>query len=452
MGIAAFVLLLVIEALLAVRTCRKDTEKKTWRRERLIARAAETGIIVLFTALPAGQKWRFVPVMALLLLLLVIAALSALLGKNREDGIKKPVPVILSGLSAAVLFGIFMIPAFLFTGYSGLPVSGSHPVGRAAAILIDRSRTDPFEEDGSCREIPVHFYYPKDGEEERYPLVVFSHGAFGYYESNTSTYMELASNGYVVAALDHPHHAFFTEDTGGSTVLVDMDFLSTALNLNSLMTDDEEEYVLYRDWMALRTADMGCAVDEIKAAAASGALSEAWSVSEDEKGTIVQVLAMTDTSRIGLMGHSMGGAASVELGRERDDIAAVIDIDGTMLGEYSGTEKGKFTVREEPYPLPVLEFVNWDSYSGLQEHPELAADYPNTVLMERAAEGFAITIRDTEHMDYTDLPLLSPTLGKMLGSGSRGTEETMTIVNSKVLAFFDTYLKGEGSFAAEAVY
>ncbi|MBQ5851909.1 MAG: hypothetical protein IIW54_14020, partial [Lachnospiraceae bacterium] len=31
-----------------------------------------------------------------------------------------------------------------------------------------------------------------------FPLVVFSHGAFGYYESNTSTYMELASNGYVV--------------------------------------------------------------------------------------------------------------------------------------------------------------------------------------------------------------------------------------------------------------
>ena len=72
--------------------------------------------------------------------------------------------------------------------------------------------------------------------------------------------------------------------------------------------------------------------------------------------------------------------------------------------------------------------------------------------MKNAGEGFVTTVRDTKHMDYTDLPLLSPTLGKMLGSGSRGTEETMTIVNSRVLSFFNCYLKGEGSFTAEDIY
>jgi acetyl esterase/lipase len=40
----------------------------------------------------------------------------------------------------------------------------------------------------------------------------------------------------------------------------------------------------------------------------------------------MSALAVTDPSRIGLMGHSMGGAASVELGRQRRDISAVIDI------------------------------------------------------------------------------------------------------------------------------
>ena len=216
--------------------------------------------------------------------------------------------------------------------------------------------------------------------------------------------------------------------------------------------DDEEEYALYRDWMDLRTADMGYAVDCIKAAAGEGAPDGAWSVSESGRASLMSALAVTDPSRIGLMGHSMGGATSVELGRQRRDISAVIDIDGTMLGEYTGTENGKFTVREDPYPLPVLEFVNWDSYSELQEYPEEAASYPNTVLMKNAGEGFVTTIRDTKHMDYTDLPLLSPTLGKMLGSGSRGTEETMTIVNSRVLSFFNCYLKGEGSFTAEDIY
>ena len=452
MGMTAFACLLAVEIFLAVRTCRRKTEKRIWRRERLLARAVQAAVTAFHIILSAGQKWRFVPALAFLLLLLAGAGLPSLFGKNREDGIKKPFSAILSGFFSCLLIGVFLIPAFLFTGYSGLPVSGSHPVAGASAILTDSSRTDPFETDGSFREVPVHFYYPGDGGEEKYPLVVFSHGAFGYYESNTSTYMELASCGYVVAALDHPHHAFFTEDTSGNMVIVDSDFLNTALNLNASEMNDEEEYVLYRDWMALRTADLECALDEIRDAALSGSLSSAWYVSESDRASLMSALAMTDPSRTGLMGHSMGGAASVETGRQRNDIAAVIDIDGTMLGEYTGTENGKFTVRQDPYPLPILEFVNWDSYSELQEYPQEAEAYPNTVLMKNAGEGFVTTIRDTEHMDYTDLPLLSPALGKMLGSGSRGTKETMTIVNSLVRSFFDSYLKGEGSFTAEAVY
>ncbi|MGX8687437.1 MAG: alpha/beta hydrolase family protein, partial [bacterium] len=307
MGMTAFALLLAVEILLAVRTCRRKTEKRIWRRERLAGRALQTGILILHIILTAGQKWRFMPALAFLLFLLAIAALSAFLRRNRADGIKKPFSAVLSGIFGCLLLFVFMIPALVFTGYSGLPVSGPYPVGRAHAILTDSTRADPFEGDGSFREVPVHFYYPEGEGEEKYPLVVFSHGAFGYYESNTSTYMELASNGYVVAALDHPHHAFFTEDTSGSMVIVDTNFLNTALNLNSSEMDDQEEYALYRDWMDLRTADMGYAVDCIKAAAGEGAPDGAWSVSESGRAPLMSALAVTDPSRIGLMGHSMGG-------------------------------------------------------------------------------------------------------------------------------------------------
>ena len=72
--------------------------------------------------------------------------------------------------------------------------------------------------------------------------------------------------------------------------------------------------------------------------------------------------------------------------------------------------------------------------------------------MKHASHGFSTTIRDTLHMDYTDLPLLSPTLGNMLGSGERDTKETMTIVNSLVREFFDCYLKGEGEFTVQDSY
>ena len=127
-----------------------------------------------------------------------------------------------------------------------------------------------------------------------------------------------------------------------------------------------------------------------------------------------------------------------------------------MLSEYTGVVDGKFTVNEEPYEVPVLEFVNWETYNELAEFMEEyraeGGRYPNDELMRHAATGFTTTIRDTKHMDFTDLPLLSPYLGNMLGSGERSTEETMTIVNSLVLSFFDCYLKGEGVFTVQDSY
>ena len=450
MGITAFAVLAILEIALAVRTCRKKTDKKTWRRDRLVIRAAEVLNMVLHLVCSAAQKWRFLPVLVFLGVLTVLAALAMLIKRNQEDGPKKPAGAIVSCVFCVLLFGLFLLPAFLFTDYSGLPVSGQHEIAETSAILIDSSRTDPFEQDGSFREVPVHVYYPADGT-EKYPLVVFSHGAFGYYQSNTSTYMELASNGYVVVALDHPHHAFFTQDTDGKIVIVDRDFINAAMNLNS-KTDPQEQFALYTQWMALRTADMSFAVDAIKAAAQTGETGESWVISDRDGEAIHAALNMTDTSRIGLMGHSMGGATSAELGRERSDIAAVIDLDGTMLGEYLGVEDGEFVIGDDPYTVPVLEFNNWESYLDREQYLAEGGRYPNDEVIGHASAGFSTTVRDTKHMDFTDLPLLSPFLGNMLGSGERRTEETMTIVNSAVLQFFNCYLKGEGVFTVQDIY
>ena len=452
MGLMLFVLLSALEIVLAFVGRGKEKRKKVWLKNRLFVRAAELVIVLAALLLPYGQKWRLVPALGFLVILGIIALLKWLRGRRKADGEKKTGSFVANCVLSVLLFALLLLPAFVFTGYNGLPVSGQYQVGEASAIVVDGSRTDPFEQDGSFREVPVHFYYPADAAKgEQFPLVVFSHGAFGYYQSNTSTYMELASNGYVVAALDHPHHAFFTQDTDGRSVTVDMDFLNTAMNLND-ETDVQEQYALYTNWMALRTADMNCVVDTLKAAGASGTLDEAWFLPENNADTILSVLKMTDMTKIGLMGHSMGGATAVQLGRERSDISAVIDIDGTMLGEYLGVENGEFVLCEEPYSVPVLEFNNWESYNDRKEYLEQGSRYPNDELIRNASESYSVTIRDTLHMDYTDLPLLSPFLGKMLGSGERGCEETMTIVNGLVLDFFNHTLKGEGAFSVQEIY
>ena len=452
MGLVLFILTAALEAALVIFSRVRPTEKKVWRRNRLFVRILELIVAVIAVLLPFGQRWRLTGVLVTLAVLACIAALAMLIKRGKQEGELHKANAVVSCVLSILLIGFALVPAFIFTGYRGLPVSGGYAVGETSAILVDSSRPDPFESDGSSRETPVHFYYPEtDDSAERFPLVIFSHGAFGYYQSNTSTYMELASNGYVVAALDHPHHAFFTKDTDGKTVIVDMDFMNTAINL-SVDMPAEQLYALYTDWMALRTADMGFVLDEIKAAVLSGETDESWFISGGKDEEILSVLSVTDITRIGLMGHSMGGAATVELGRERDDISAVIDVDGTMLGEYVGVENGELIIRDDPFTVPVLEFNNWESYNEIEEFLAQGGVHPNIELLSRASCGFTTTVRDTKHMDYTDLPLLSPFLGNMLGSGERGKAETMTTVNSLVLEFFNSFLKGEGVFTVQEIY
>ena len=461
MGLTVFVVLAGLEIALAIWTCTRSREASAQRKARLAVRCIQLAAVVIVLLLPAGQKWRFIPVLCFITVLLVVSIVIALAKRGKESKSRKPAATITACVACVLAIGILSIPAFVFTGYAGLPTSGEYRVAKASVILVDESRTDPFEQDGSAREVPVHFYYPADAgsREDEFPLVVFSHGAFGYYQSNTSTYEELASNGYVVAALDHPHHAIFTTDTDGRTVIVDQGFLNTALDISSqdaTELDPQEQLGTYQDWMALRTADMNFVLDELEEAGENDALDTSWHMADESENEILAVLDMANFTRIGLMGHSLGGATSVELGRQRDDVSAVVCLDGTMLGEYTGIANGMLSVDEEPYPVPVLEFVNWETYNelaqGIDELHARGGRYPNDELMRNAADGYTTTIRDTLHMDFTDLPLLSPALGNMLGSGNRDTEETMTIANSLVLDFFDCYLKGQGSFAVEEAY
>jgi len=201
--------------------------------------------------------------------------------------------------------------------------------------------------------------------------------------------------------------------------------------------------------MKLRVDDVNFVVDSIEAGA-SGDTSAFWFSDDSQKSDTLNALDLIDTDKIGLMGHSLGGATAVEVGRERDDIDAVVDIDGTMLGHIKGVKDNKYIIDEEPYEVPLLVFDNEESIkelNALTDYP-----YPNTTIKETATTYYATYIKGSLHMDYTDLPLFSPMLAKMLGSGDIDNGKAIDQVNSLVLAFFDCYLKGEGDFSVNESY
>lgn len=148
-------------------------------------------------------------------------------------------------------------------------------MAQASAILTDESRVEEFETDGSKREVPVYFYYPANAAEgEKFPLAIFSHGAFGYNKSNYSTFTELASNGYTVISTEHPYHSLFTKDTAGNTITVDPSFMSGIAAINSEGVDEETVFELSSKWLELRCDDIDFVIDSVKSTAGESALPE----------------------------------------------------------------------------------------------------------------------------------------------------------------------------------
>jgi hypothetical protein len=148
----------------------------------------------------------------------------------------------------------------------------------------------------------------------------------------------------------------------------------------------------------------------------------------------------------------MGGATAVEIGKERDDISAVIDLDGTMLGSIIGAENGKYIVEDVEYHVPLFEFKNAESHYEMIELEKMDYPYPNFVIRDNADVYYGTYFEGSLHMDYTDLPLFSPFLAKLLGSGNVDNAYMMDRVNSLAVSFFDCYLKGEGQFSVNESY
>ncbi len=446
-------LFLMIEIALLVITFTNQKEKKQWLRNRVIARMGEIAIFLLALLMPqVAWDFRFKMCFFLLVIRVVTALVSFVMKREKVAGNKSKFGAVVNAVLGILILTVSLVPAMLFTGYAGLETTGTYGVKETSAILVDESRIESFETDGSKREIPVHFYYleTENANENSFPLVIFSHGAFGYYQSNTSTYMELASHGYVVISLDHPYHSFFTEDTNGQLITVNPSFLQEVMYINEDGTPEEEIFELSSKWLAIRTADMKFVLDSVEAAKAKGECQTEWFIkTEAAEQEILKVLAMTDVNKIGLMGHSLGGAASVTVGRQREDIDAVIDLDGTMLGEQLGFENGNYQCYEEAYPIPLLSIDNEEHYL---DGNVIDALYVNNVVLANAVDGKHTYFAGSGHMNFTDLPLFSPVLASLLGTGTIDETECVIIMNDIILQYFDYYLKDKGEVMINECY
>lgn len=456
MHILLGLILVMTEAAFVMASFARRMEKREWNQKRLVVNALELAAFLMLLLLPGiDLSFRYSGLFLLLIIRLIVSVPGYFLARQKTGSKTKP-GMVTSGILSVMLFASALMPAFLFKDYKGRPVTGAYTPAVCSAILTDSSRTEQFETDGSSREIPVHFYYPAESEriaDHSLPLVIFSHGAFGWYQSNTSAYQELASNGYVVVSLDHPYHSLFTKDSDGRLITVDRSFMQDAVTIGDGAYADTERGEVFRtesEWISLRAADMQFAVDSLKQAASAHELA-AWTLTDGGAAQLDTVLRMINPGKIGLMGHSLGGATAVTVGR-REDISAVIDIDGTMIGEQMDFADGKYVINEEPYPTPLLSIDNDEHHFDRIEAAQVGYVYANNVVLDHAKEAYSTYFAGAGHMNLTDLPLISPFFADQFGTGDVDPEQCTDTLNQLILNFFDCYLKEQGTFSVQESY
>ncbi|WP_409185891.1 alpha/beta hydrolase family protein [Amycolatopsis sp. VS8301801F10] len=247
---------------------------------------------------------------------------------------------------------------------------------------------------------------PAASEGGRFPIVLFSPGSSGVRTQNTAWAEELASHGYVVAALDHPYDS-------AAVVLADGRTITTA----TVSTGDrDEDNRLGETWTAIRAADLSFALTQLEALNQGG--------SDPLAGRL-------DTSRVAATGHSMGGAAALQAARQDHRIAAVVDLDGYPRGPLSpALDQPTLALTQAVTPATDPRYL-----------PQLTE-----VLARGTATNYRLTLPGAAHLTFTDGPLYLPPVPSI--TGSLGRAESPHVVAAATLVFLDSVLRnGSGDVA-----
>ncbi|HEX2978763.1 MAG TPA: hypothetical protein VHO48_00735 [Anaerolineaceae bacterium] len=433
MGTAILIIGVLIEAAFTVYCIiTKSNQSKAIRFLRIGAFAA---FLALTLATVIEWSFRWYALAGLLTVWAAPAGWALIFPKEDKNGYRVG-RVIGKAIGAVLLIVISLMPALVFPQIKPLKPSGAHPVQTAVYTWTDENRVETYTDTGENRKVNVTFWYPAEAE-GTFPLVVFSHGANGIRTSNETLYNELASHGYVVCSIDHPYHSMFTKDVNGKVTMIDMGYLQ------DLQKDDPHNHKAqsvanFQKWMGVRMGDINFVIDHI--------------LSETGNDAAETVYRRIDPAKIGVMGHSLGGAAALGIGRMRGDVSAVIALESAFLSDIQGVDGDQFVFTDEAYPLPVLNVYSDATWSHLSEWAQYAENY--AMLSDDNPDSFNIYIRGAGHLTLTDLALVSPFLTRLFNGQESEADTTYCLqtINKLTLEFFDSYLKGKGDFTAEETW
>ncbi|WP_290061075.1 esterase [Amycolatopsis solani] len=315
--------------------------------------------------------------------------------------------------------------------------TGDRPVGGTTVYLKDTSRPDPWVPSVPYRELMVSLFYPAasaNGPKTRYltpeesaallagsgldvppdllttmvtnavadarpggrnlPLVVLSPGYTKPRATLSALAEDLASHGYAVAVLGHTYENSGQSMPGGR-------FAGCA------SCEVPHDPAFWRKLELGRAADVSFVLD---------------SLTRSKWGPLI------DASRIGMAGHSVGGASALPTMVADARVKAGMDIDGTT--EVPLTAPGL----DRPFMFVSHQLAATACAPGNEPWER---DWAQLTGWKRWAE-----VAGTQHASFTDVGLVADEFGIDMGA-TTGGRRTQDITRAYVNAFFDQHLRGE---------
>jgi hypothetical protein len=381
-------------------------------------------------------------------------------------------------LSQIVIAGAPVIDSSTSSAFTTLPApTGPFAVGKITAHWTDESRIEPLSRNHEPRELMVDICYPAepsngvpvayldtaayqralgdDGFRNQFgnasatikegvrthavagapyslsaglsPVLIFSPGGGMVREVYAAQLEDLASHGYVAAAISHPYDAIVIIFPDGRQIAHSSQrwpkppSLEGEANLNQL------------EWHA---NDMRFVLDELSRANVTGP-------------TALPFAGHLDLDHVGAFGNSFGGIAAAHACQIDRRLKACLDEDGVVAKKPFyldargwGLDQSFILILRDPPTRRLSDQEVAEMKMSRQQLEQIIARldaYQGTALRSTGKGSYRVRLRNniTTHMDFSDLPAL--------GAHGRVDAERraaiQAVVRSYTLAFFDKYLR-----------
>ena len=365
-------------------------------------------------------------------------------------------------------------PTCLAQKAASLPIpTGDFVVGTSIVHVVDSTRSDFISNSPTAfRELMVQVWYPADGTEttlrapyvadpailqhmedrgflelpatliaswgelmthalfdvpiastnDALPVLLFSHGLGIPRFHYTSLIQELASHGYIVVAIDHPY--------GGLTQLTNGRILSSSEDRSDL-NDPSVIAARTSAW----AADASLVLDQLL----------------DQHGLLGRFAPLIDQTKIGMFGHSLGGAAALEACIDDKRIKACVNLDGAPFGkiETEGLGAPALIMGSGPvYSDADLEALGRTREQWERMGEQYLSIVTSVLTQNTDHPAYQLSVRGAGHMSYSDASFVMPDTITRFGGEIINARRGHEIITACIRAFFDQYLErnSTGSF------